>query len=82
MKEIWIFSKDYLKSSDPYASSFSIGDNSIIKIYNHHQLKFNISQIEGTRPDLIINLSEPYGELVEIQEIVSVLKLAPILNYY
>jgi len=68
MKEIWIFGEGYIKTSDPWLSGFTVGDDVTVRYFNHAQMKANISRIEGfQRPSIIINVSEPYEELRERQ---------------
>ena len=53
-----------------------------VRYFSHAQMEADISRIEGTRPHLIVNVSEPFDELIRVQRVTSVLNDAQIINLY
>ena len=82
MTEIWIFGEGYIKTLDPWTRGFGVGDDLEVKYFNHEQVDGDMTRIEGTRPHLIVNISEPFDELVRIQRVASILHGAHIIDLY
>ena len=76
--EIWIFGE----SNAPFTMDSIHWMNGSCNYYTHAQFKADPRKFEGIRPHLIINVSEPFEELVHLQRHASVLNDAPILHLW
>lgn len=83
-KYIWVFGKDdveYPKNAgDPACNIYLPGAR--IQYWKESQMRADINRLDGARPHLIINLSEPFEELMERQRFASALHSAPILQMW
>ena len=78
MKIIYIFGK----KESGYHKSTLVSDDCHFHYVWHSQIKENLNRLEGTRPHLIINASEPFEALKLYQPIMAARYDAQIINLY
>jgi|21_taG_2_1085346.scaffolds.fasta_scaffold17756_2 hypothetical protein len=83
MKEIWIFGNGKTSEGSRWdICRFEVPGETFVKYFSMSQMRSDIHAIEGIRPHLIVNTSEPFDELLHRQANCAARHQAPIIDLY